>query len=68
MTKTVVRAREADTINRLMSEMTKGNDFVTCPWWKATGSSVLALIGDAIKLDIAQMGMEAAATRQYTAG
>jgi CBS domain-containing protein len=66
MTKTVVMAREADTINRLMSEMTKGR-FRHMPVVERDRLVGLVSIGDAIKLDIAEMEMEAAATRQYTA-
>jgi CBS domain-containing protein len=66
MTKDVVTAREADTINRLMSEMTKGR-FRHMPVVERDRLVGLVSIGDAIKLDIAEMEMEAAATRQYTA-
>ena len=66
MTKAVVTAREADTINRLMSEMTKGQ-FRHMPVVERDRLVGLVSIGDAIKLDIAEMEMEAAATRQYTA-
>jgi CBS domain-containing protein len=66
MTKTVVMAREADTINRLMSEMTKGR-FRHMPVVERDRLVGLVSIGDAIKLDIAEMEMEAAATRQFTA-
>ena len=66
MTKTVVTAREADTINRLMSEMTKGR-FRHMPVVERDRLVGLVSIGDAVKLDIAEIEMEAAATRQYTA-
>jgi CBS domain-containing protein len=66
MTKTVVTAREADTINRLMSEMTKGR-FRHMPVVERDRLVGLVSIGDAVKLDIAEIEIEAAATRQYTA-
>jgi len=66
MTKTVVTAREADTINRLMSEMTKGR-FRHMPVVERDRLVGLVSIGDAVKLDLAEIEMEAAATRQYTA-
>jgi CBS domain-containing protein len=66
MTKTVVTAREADTINRLMSEMT-ARRFRHMPVLKEDRLVGLVSIGDLVKIQIAEMEMEAAATRQYTA-
>jgi len=66
MTKTVVTAREGDTTNRLMSEMTKGR-FRHMPVVERDRLVGLVSIGDVVKLDIAEIEMEAAATRQYTA-
>ena len=36
MTKTVITAREFDTVDQLMAEMTSRRS-VTCPWWRKTG-------------------------------
>ena len=66
MTKTVVTAREADTTNWLMSEMTKGR-FRHMPVVENDRLVGLVSIGDVVRIDIAEIEMEAAATRQYTA-
>jgi CBS domain-containing protein len=67
MTKTVVTAREADTIDRLMSEMTV-HRFRHMPVVERGRLIGLVSIGDVVKMRIAEVEMEAAATRQYTAG
>ena len=66
MTKTVVTAREADTTNWLMLEMTKGR-FRHMPVVESDRLVGLVSIGDVVRIDIAEIEMEAAATRQYTA-
>ena len=67
MTKTVVTAREADTIDRLMSEMTV-HRFRHMPVVEKGRLIGLVSIGDVVKMRIAEVEMEAAATRKYTAG
>ena len=66
MTKTVVTAREADTINRLMAEMTTRR-FRHMPVVERDRLIGLVSIGDLVKIQIAEIEMEAAATREYTA-
>lgn len=66
MTKTVVTAREADTINWLMSEMT-ARRFRHMPVVESGRLVGLVSIGDLVKIQIAEIEMEAAATREYTA-
>ena len=66
MTKTVVTAREADTIDRLMSEMTT-HRFRHMPVVERGRLIGLVSIGDLVKIHIAEVEMEAAATRQYIA-
>jgi len=66
MTKTVVTAREADTINRLMSEMT-ARRFRHMPVVEGDRLVGLVSIGDLLKMQVAEIEMEAAATREYTA-
>ena len=66
MTKTVVTAREADTINQLMSEMT-ARRFRHMPVVESERLVGLVSIGDLVKIQIAEIEMEAAATREYTA-
>lgn len=66
MTKTVVTAREADTINRLMAEMT-ARRFRHMPVVERDRLIGLVSIGDLVKIQIAEIEMEAAATREYTA-
>jgi CBS domain-containing protein len=64
MTKTVVTAREADTIDRLMSEMTTRR-FRHMPVVEMGRLIGLVSIGDLVKMHIAEVEMEAAATREY---
>ena len=66
MNKTVVTAREADTINRLMAEMTTRR-FRHMPVVERDRLIGLVSIGDLVKIQIAEIEMEAAATREYTA-
>jgi CBS domain-containing protein len=66
MTEKVVTAREADTFHRLMSEMTTRR----CrhmPVMEKNRLIGLVSIGDLVKIQIAEIEMEAAATREYTA-
>ena len=68
MTKTVVTAREADTIDRLMSEMTV-HRFRHMPVVERGRLIGLVSIGDVVKIHVSDVEMEAAAMRQYiTAG
>ncbi|MGZ5262014.1 MAG: CBS domain-containing protein [Burkholderiales bacterium] len=64
MTKTVVTAREADTIDRLMAEMTT-HRFRHMPVVERGRLIGLVSIGDLVKMRIAEAEMEAAATREY---
>ena len=64
MTKTVVTAREADRIDRLMSEMTT-HRFRHMPVVERGRLIGLVSIGDVVKMRIAEVDMEAAATREY---
>jgi CBS domain-containing protein len=64
MTKTVVTAREADTIDRLMSEMT-AHHFRHMPVVERGRLIGLVSIGDVVKMRIAEAEMEAAAMREY---
>ena len=66
MTKKVVTAQEADTINRLMAEMT-ARRFRHMPVVERDRLIGLVSIGDLVKIQIAEIEMEAAATREYTA-
>jgi CBS domain-containing protein len=66
MTKTVVTAREADTIDRLMSEMTT-HRFRHMPVVERGRLIGLVSIGDLVKMHIAEADMEATATRAYAA-
>jgi CBS domain-containing protein len=66
MTKTVVTAGEADTINRLMAEMTTRR-FRHMPVVEKDRLIGLVSIGDLVKIQISEIDMEAAATREYTA-
>jgi CBS domain-containing protein len=66
MTKCVVTAREADTSDRLMSEMTV-HRFRHMPVVETGRLIGLVSIGDLVKMQIADVEMEAAATREYTA-
>ena len=64
MTKNVVTAREADTSERLMSEMTV-HRFRHMPVVETGRLIGLISIGDLVKMQIADVEMEAAATREY---
>jgi CBS domain-containing protein len=66
MTKSVVTAREADTSERLVSEMTV-HRFRHMPVVELGRLIGLISIGDLVKMQIADVEMEAAATREYTA-
>ena len=66
MTKSVITARETDTINQLMSEMTTRR-FRHMPVVETGRLVGLVSIGDLVKIQISEMEMEAAATREYTA-
>jgi CBS domain-containing protein len=66
MTTTVVTAGEADTINQLMAEMTTRR-FRHMPVVERDRLIGLVSIGDLVKIQIAEIEMEAAATREYTA-
>jgi CBS domain-containing protein len=65
MTETVVTARGADTIHRLMSEMTV-HRFRHMPVVERGRLVGLVSIGDLVKMHIAEADMEAAAAREYT--
>ena len=64
MTKTVVTAREADTIDRVMSEMSS-HRFRHMPVVERGRLIGLVSIGDVVKMRIAEAEMEAAAMREY---
>lgn len=64
MTKTVVTAREADTIDRLMAEMSS-HRFRHMPVVERGRLIGLVSIGDVVKMRIAEAEMEAAAMREY---
>jgi CBS domain-containing protein len=64
MTKDVVTAREADTTERLMSEMTV-HRFRHMPVVELGRLIGLVSIGDLVKTQLAEIEMEAAATREY---
>jgi CBS domain-containing protein len=66
MTKTVVTCREADTIDRIMSEMTS-HRFRHMPVVERGRLIGLVSIGDVVRMRIAEAEMEAAAMRQYIA-
>ena len=66
MTKTVVTAREADPVDRLMSQMT-AHRFRHMPVVDRGRLIGLVSIGDLVKMHIAETDMEAAATREYAA-
>ena len=65
MTKTVITAREADTVDQLMAEMTKRR-FRHMPVVEKNRLIGLVSIGDLVKIQISEIEMEAAATREYT--
>jgi CBS domain-containing protein len=64
MTRAVVTAREADTIERLMSEMT-AHHFRHMPIVERGRLVGIVSIGDVVKMRIAEAEMEAAAMREY---
>jgi len=64
MTKRVVTAREADTIDRLMSEMTV-HRFRHMPVVERGRLIGLVSIGDVVKMHVADVEFEVAAMRQY---
>ena len=66
MTKTVVACREADTIDKLMSEMT-AHRFRHMPVVERGRLIGLVSIGDVVRMRIAEAEMEAAAMREYIA-
>ena len=66
MAKTVITAREADTVDRLMAEMTKRR-FRHMPVVEKSRLIGLVSIGDLVKIQISEIELEAAATREYTA-
>jgi CBS domain-containing protein len=66
MTRSVFTARESDTIERLMSEMTS-HRFRHMPVVERGKLAGLVSIGDVVKMRIAEAEMEAAAMREYIA-
>jgi CBS domain-containing protein len=64
ITKSVVSCREADTIDKLMAEMTT-HRFRHMPVVERGRLVGLVSIGDVVKMRIAEAEMEAAAMRQY---
>ena len=64
MTKTVVTAREADTSDRLMSEMTR-HQFRHMPVVERGRLLGLVSIGDLVKIRVADAEFESGAMRQY---
>ena len=64
MTKTVVTAREADTVDRLMSEMTT-HRFRHMPVVERGRLLGLVSIGDLVKIHVADAEFESSAMRQY---
>ena len=66
MTKSVITAREADTVDQLTAEMTKRR-FRHMPVVEKNRLIGLVSIGDLVKIQISEIDMEAAATREYTA-
>ena len=64
MTKTVVTAREADTIERLLSEMTT-HRFRHMPVVERGALIGLVSIGDLVKMHVADAEFEAVAMREY---
>jgi CBS domain-containing protein len=67
MTEKVVTAREADTIDRLMAEMTT-HRFRHMPVVERGRLIGLVSIGDVVKLRIGEVDMEAADMRNYIRG
>ena len=66
MTKRVVTAAEDDTSERLMAEMTV-HGFRHMPVVEMGRLIGLISIGDLVKMQVADVEMEATATREYTA-
>lgn len=66
MTKTVFTCREADTIDKLMAEMT-AHRFRHMPVVERGRLIGLVSIGDVVRMRIAEAEMEAAAMREYIA-
>jgi len=66
MTKTVITARASDMVDQLMTEMTTRR-FRHMPVVERDRLIGLVSIGDLVKVQIAEMEMETAATREYTA-
>jgi CBS domain-containing protein len=66
MTKSVFTAKESDTIEQLMSEMTS-HRFRHMPVVERGQLAGLVSIGDVVKMRIAEAEMEAAAMREYIA-
>jgi len=66
MTKTVVTYREADTIDRIMAEMT-AHRFRHMPVVERGRLNGIVSIGDVVRMRIAEAEMEAAAMREYIA-
>lgn len=64
MTKTVIKAREADTVGQLMVEMTTRR-FRHMPVVEGDRLIGLVSIGDLVKIQIAEVEMEVAAAREY---
>ena len=64
MTKTVVTAREADTVDQLMSEMTM-HRFRHMPVVERGQLLGLVSIGDLVKIHVADAEFESSAMRQY---
>jgi CBS domain-containing protein len=59
-------SREADTVDQLMAEMTRRR-FRHMPVVERDRLIGLVSIGDLVKIQISEIEMEAAATREYTA-
>ena len=64
MTKSVVTAREADTVDQLMSEMTR-HRFRHMPVVERSRLLGLVSIGDLVKIHVADAEFESGAMRQY---
>ena len=65
MTKTVITAREADTADQLLAEMTTRR-FRHMPVVEKNHLIGLVSIGDLVKIQISEIEMETVATREYT--
>jgi CBS domain-containing protein len=65
MTKTVITAREGDTVEQLMRDMTTRR-FRHMPVMERDRLIGLVSIGDLVKIQIAEIETEAAAMREYT--